>query len=171
MENGLMPRCSRCNNVSDFTIVDKKTLACDYCCRIVYEKKVNKTKNKNTNLKKILRQFNTVNVYLLNRLSEEITEKDPKTISKILRKKGIKDYVTYFQFLNKINNIHFELTFDDEENIKKIFNRYISLNKGNVHLKSLMPMIFKYLGIKFCIEPEYSQEFLNAVNGGANPLS
>lgn len=60
---------------------------------------------------------------------------------------------------NYINNIDFDLDIDDIIKIKSIFNKYLMFTKKNTSLKKLLPMIFKYLNIDFCIKPEYDEDF------------
>lgn len=163
--------CYRCHNQTDFTII-KNCVGCNYCKRIIYERIINRKSNKNKHLKHILREFNHFQPYHTRQLINEMYilcitnnfEITPKNIKLFLKQRNHTNWIFYYQFLNELNNIEFELSFNDKEIITYVFNRYYSLTRKNVSFKKLIPMIFKYLEMDFCIKPDYSKEFLDCIS-------
>ena len=159
-----MQGCLRCYNQTDF-VKFGNYVCCNDCKHVVYERKVNTRKNKLTHLKNILRRFHFFQSYLLEQLYNEIDKNDIslKTVRLFLKKKDITDWVFCYQFLNKLNNINFELSLDDREIIINLFNNYLCFITGNVSYKKVLPMIFKYLNIDFGIKPDYDETFLKFI--------
>ena len=89
--------CYKCHNTNKFTIIDN-CVACNECNRIIYEKKVNKYKNKITHLKNILKRFCFEQTYILDKLYNEIDKKDlsPKTVKVFLKNQNINDWIFHY---------------------------------------------------------------------------
>ena len=165
-----MLMCYKCRNQTDFTIIDN-SVGCNICKRIIFEKKVQKKHNKNKHLKNVLRKFNHHQIYNINQLTNELHhlcltdnsfEITPKSVKKFLRTKGHSDWIFYYQFLNSLNNIELTLSSEEIEVITMIANRFFG--QKSLSLKKLLPMIFRYLEIDFCIKPEYTDNFLNVIS-------
>ena len=162
--------CYKCHNQSDFTIIEKMYVGCNNCKRIIFEKKVQKKYNKNKHLKNIFRKFNHHQTYYINELTNELYqlclidntfEITPESVKKFLKSKGYTNWIFYYQFLNEVYNIKFSLSCQEIEYITIITNRFF--RQENLSYKKLLPMIFKYLEIDFCIKPEYTNDFLNVI--------
>lgn len=166
-----MNPCYRCHN-DNFTIIEN-CVGCNRCKRIIFERKINRKNNKNKHLITILREFNHFQPYKTQQLINEIYtlcildnsfEITPKSIKLFLKQRNHTHWIFYYQFLNKIHNIDFKLSFEDKNKITLVFNKYLHFKNKNVSYKKLLPMIFKYLNINFYIKPDYDDDFLTFIS-------